>query len=57
MKPINFSAMCAFLLLLTVSLSGCEAIAGIFKAGMWTGVIVIVAVIALVLYLVGKTKK
>lgn len=57
MKPINFSAMCAFLLLLTISLSGCEAIAGIFKAGMWTGVIIIIAVIALVLYLVGKTKK
>ncbi len=57
MKPINFSLMSTLLLVLLVSLSGCEAIAGIFKAGMWTGVIVIVAIIALVLYLVGKTKK
>ena len=57
MKPINFSAMCAFLLLLAISLSGCEAIAGIFKAGMWTGVILIVAVVALILYLIGKTRK
>ena len=57
MKPINFSLMSTLLLVLLVSLSGCEAIAGIFKAGMWTGVIVIVAIIALVLYLIGKTKK
>ena len=57
MKPVNFSLMSTLLLALLVSLSGCEAIAGIFKAGMWTGVIVIVAIIALVLYLVGKTKK
>lgn len=57
MKIRNFSAMCATLLLLSVSLSGCEVIGGIFKAGMWTGVIIIVAVVALILFLIGKTRK
>ena len=57
MKIRNFSAMFATLLLLAVSLSGCEVIGGIFKAGMWTGVIIIVAVVALILFLIGKTRK
>ena len=45
----------AFFLLTT--LSGCEAIAGIFKAGIWTGVIVIVVVVALILWLIGRGRK
>lgn len=36
---------------------GCDAIAGIFKAGMWVGVIVVVVIIALVLWLIGKARK
>ena len=40
--------------LLTVALatvsSGCEAIGAIFKAGVWTGVIAIVLVIAIVAF-------
>lgn len=45
------------LLLLTaivLALAACSAVAGIFKAGMWTGVIVIVAVIALIVWLFGR---
>lgn len=38
-------------------LSGCEAIGGVFKAGMWVGVIVVVLVIALVLWLIGKMRR
>lgn len=38
-----------FILLLTLVASGCTAIAGIFKAGFWTGIIVVaLIVIALV---------
>ena len=44
------------LAMLSVTLTSCEAIAGIFKAGIWVGVIVVVAVVALILYLVGKSK-
>lgn len=36
------------LVLASVSVSGCEAIAGIFKAGVWTGVVMVVILIAIV---------
>ncbi len=45
------------LLILSVTLSSCAAITGIFKAGLWVGIIVVVAIIALVLWLIGKAKK
>ena len=38
-------------------LSSCEALGGIFKAGMWVGVIVVVIIIALVLWLIGKMRR
>lgn len=41
-----------FLLLLL--LSSCQAIAGIFKAGVWTGIIFVVAVIGLLIVIVSK---
>ena len=41
----------------TSLLSSCQAIADIFKAGMWVGVIVVVLVIALVLWLIGKMRR
>ncbi len=47
----------ATLMALSITLTSCDAIAGIFKAGMWVGVIVVVAIIALVLWLLGKAKK
>jgi hypothetical protein len=36
------------LLLLTLALGGCSIIGGIFKAGFWTAIILVVLVIALV---------
>ena len=49
--------LATFLVLISFSLSSCDAIAGIFKAGMWVGVIVVVVVIALVLWLIRKMGK
>ena len=40
--------------LLAVTLSGCAAIAGIFKAGFWTGLIIAVIVIVIIMALVGR---
>ena len=40
--------MIVLLVLAAVSMTGCEAIAGIFKAGVWTGVVMIVVLIAIV---------
>ena len=56
MKKNQFMLM-TLLSVILVSASGCEVIGGIFKAGMWTGIIVIVLIVALILYLVGRGKK
>ncbi|MCY7420969.1 MAG: hypothetical protein LH478_04410 [Chitinophagaceae bacterium] len=47
----------ATLFVISLTLTSCDAIAGIFKAGMWVGVIVVVGIIALVLWLLGKARK
>jgi uncharacterized membrane protein YkvI len=42
----------------TFSFSSCAAIGDIFKAGVWVGVIVVVAVIALIFFLIrGRSNK
>lgn len=46
-----------FLLATLVFLTGCELVEGIFKAGVWVGVLIVVGIIALILYLVGKARK
>lgn len=44
--PVLFFAM--------ASLSGCELVGDIFKAGVWVGVLVVVGIIALIIFLVSK---
>ena len=44
-------------LMIMVFMSSCELAGGIFKAGMWIGVIVVVLVVALVLWLINKIRK
>ena len=46
----------ALLVLLVTTLSSCQAIADIFKAGVWVGIIIVVVVVAIILWLVGKAK-
>ncbi len=41
----------------TVFLTSCQAIADIFKTGVWFGVIGVVVVIGLILYFIGKARK
>jgi cytosine/uracil/thiamine/allantoin permease len=36
------------------TLTSCELVEGIFKAGVWTGIIVVVVVLALIIWLVSK---
>jgi len=36
------------------TLSSCELIQGIFKAGVWTGIIVVVVVVALIIWILAK---
>lgn len=42
------------LLCCTVMLSSCEVIGGIFKAGVWVGVLAVVGVVALIIFLISR---
>ena len=44
------------ILVLALATTGCELAAGIFKAGMWVGVLMVVLVVGLVLFAVTKLK-
>ncbi len=57
MKKNNFINLGLILGFLTISLSSCEAIGSIFKAGMWTGLIIVAIIIAIILYFVSRSKK
>lgn len=52
MKPQVFYS--ALLLLLLISLPGCEVIGDIFKAGVWTGILLIAVVVAVIIFIIGK---
>ena len=46
---------CLALLFLSMQLlPGCAAIAGIFKAGVWVGVLAVVVVIAIIIFIISK---
>ena len=47
----------SFLVMLLTMLSGCEVIGGIFKAGVWSGIIIVVLIIALIIFVIGKMGK
>ncbi|MGN6398986.1 MAG: phosphatidate cytidylyltransferase [Flavisolibacter sp.] len=42
---------------LAMTISSCEVIGGIFKAGVWVGIIIVVLIIGLILWLVGKGRR
>lgn len=44
----------ALVALLTTTLSSCSMIEGIFKAGVWSGIIVVVVVLALIIWVISK---
>ena len=54
MKNLNIWFM---LLAVMVTISSCEVIGGIFKAGMWVGIILVVAIVALIIWLVNKMRR
>lgn len=45
------------LVFMMIMLSGCQAIADIFKAGVWVGIIIVVVIIFLIIFIIGKAKK
>ena len=47
----------ATLMVMLVTLSSCDVVEGIFKAGFWSAIIVIVLIVAVVMWLIGKTRR
>ena len=45
------------IILISIFLPGCAAVGDIFKAGLWSGIIIVGLIIALVLFLIGRSKK
>lgn len=52
----KFTLLSLFTLTL-MTLTSCDAIGAIFEAGMWVGIIAVVAVIGLILWIFNRTRK
>lgn len=50
-KQVQFAAL--FLLILT-TFTSCEVVEGIFKAGMGFGIFIVVAIVALIIFIISK---
>ena len=48
--------MIVLLVLASFTVAGCEAIAGIFKAGVWTGVVMIVILIGIIGFIAARVR-
>ena len=57
MKKNSTLLLMSLLLFIITTTSSCQAIGDIFKAGIWVGVLVVVIVIGVIFWLVGKSKK
>lgn len=47
----------ALLMLLAVSSAGCGVVEGIFKAGMWVGIIMVAIIVVVIMWVVGKLRR
>lgn len=57
MTAVRSAAARSFLiLLLAMAASGCGIIGGIFKAGVWAGAILVILVVVLVVWIMGKAR-
>jgi hypothetical protein len=51
---LSIVARCLFVLLLMVTFAGCSAIAGIFKAGFWVGIVLAVIIVVALFAVLGR---
>ena len=53
---IQFKSAFNYLLIIaaTMLLSSCEVIGGIFKAGMWSGILIVVAIVGVIIFIISK---
>jgi len=54
MKNLQLGLLLAFAVMM---LSSCEVVGGIFKAGVWVGVLAVAFVIVIILWLIGRGRK
>jgi len=52
---MNKFATLSILYVMLVFLNSCSVIGGIFKAGVWVGVLIVVGIIALVIFLITRS--
>ena len=57
MNSFNLRTALTFAVVSAILLSSCEVVGGIFKAGVWVGVIIVVLVIAIIFWLISKAGK
>jgi TRAP-type C4-dicarboxylate transport system permease large subunit len=53
----NNGLIFTLLIFIVFTASSCQAIADIFKAGVWVGVLLVVVVIGVIFWLIGKARK
>ncbi len=56
-NPLRLFNSFLFLVTLTLVLPGCAVVGGIFKAGVWVGVLAVVFIVGIILYFVSKAGK
>ncbi len=54
-KSFILTSFC--LAIITIFLTSCAAVGDIFKAGLWSGIIIVGLVIALIVFFIGRSKK
>jgi hypothetical protein len=44
------------LMILAIASSGCQVVEGIFKAGMWVGILIVVVIVGIAFMLFGRSR-
>ncbi|MDQ2864159.1 MAG: hypothetical protein M3R50_11045 [Bacteroidota bacterium] len=57
MNQLKFKTILPLLIFMSVAFSSCQAIAGVFKAGMWFGVIGVIVIVVIIFWLISKAGK
>ena len=56
MKKFSFYQV-GILVVLLATLNGCAVVGGIFKTGLWAGILVVVVVIVIIIWLIKRMMK
>ncbi|MEO9033586.1 MAG: hypothetical protein ABI285_10130 [Ginsengibacter sp.] len=57
MNRRNIKTVIFSLIFMAITLTSCQAIAGIFKAGIWVGIVIVVVIVAIIFWLISKAGK